>query len=394
MSRVAACNPFPIALLLLLGVVLAYDADDAHANTGFRQEVPQQQGVPQLDPLTQALLQRLDDQAALIRRLTDHLDAVTGGSAFREQEEERQRAAAEAEEEARRQLESGDNNNMYKNFSGVRIKQDNAMVAFGVQGDTKLVRTARQQLVLTGSLNITNNITASELHVTRPVDLDPDNSSLWGAADSPGITVGGMPLYDYVRQIAHDTCTKVVDEVLAVNDAGCSWRVLLPTESGATGALSDGLADLADAADWHEEQIIRLAWNTTDGALEYIEFVTAEDPFVDRTGSNTGSKADNQLFEMQNFTTNHEDLAGLVATAGGAYLCMGNAGAWDTAWGVIPLTNAYWQIGCNSGGWTGVGAYYGEEYYGAGWVGYKTTGQRKAPGGGTAHLGLQISVCD
>ena len=34
---------------------------------------------------------------------------------------------------------------------------------------------------------------------------------------------------------------------------------------------------------------------------------------------------------------------------------MNGTPAWDTAWGIVPQDNDYWQIGCNSGGWAGVG---------------------------------------
>ena len=117
------------------------------------------------------------------------------------------------------------------------------------------------------------------------------------------------------------------------------------------GFLNDGLGALADDAAWHEGQIIKFEWVEADGFVEYVclarqdtqyatscnvivllssllhqthrklEFQTTSDPFVDRTGTNSGSKSDNQLFAFNNFTTTHTDLESLLLDAGGVSCC-------------------------------------------------------------------------
>ena len=55
--------------------------------------------------------------------------------------------------------------------------------------------------------------------------MDPQDSATWNTTVS-AITVGGVPLYQYVHQIAHDACTNVVAERLgyALRDEGvASW---------------------------------------------------------------------------------------------------------------------------------------------------------------------------
>ena len=70
----------------------------------------------------------------------------------------------------------------------------------------------------------------------------------------------------------------------------------------------------------------------------------------------------------------------------------------DTCWGILPSTDTNRGCGCNSGGWTGEGVYYGGwptsecnvcSCWGGGFSGEKTSGQQK---GGLGSVGLEISI--
>ena len=59
-------------------------------------------------------------------------------------------------------------------------------------------------------------------------------------------------------------------------------------------------------------------------------------------------------------------------------------------WGIVPVDNTDWNTGVSAGFWRGKGAYYGDDHYGAGWVGVKSDGQQKA----FVHnvVGLRITI--
>ena len=63
-----------------------------------------------------------------------------------------------------------------------------------------------------------------------------------------------------------------------------------------------------------------------------------------------------------NFSTTDSTLDGWVSNAGGAHFCRAsvysNITGGDTSWAVKPIDDVHVECGCNSGAWTGRGAYY------------------------------------
>jgi hypothetical protein len=91
---------------------------------------------------------------------------------------------------------------------------------------------------------------------------------------------------------------------------------------------------------------------------------------------------------VSNFTTTESTLAGWVQTAGGAVFCRAAVSTsvrpGDTSWAVKPKNDTNTNCGCNSGSWTGRGAYYGGNSnptvcspYPGGFAGVKDTGEQK-----------------
>ena len=58
-----------------------------------------------------------------------------------------------------------------------------------------------------------------------------------------------------------------------------------------------------------------------------------------------GVKQDNMIWELSDVSTSESLLESWISNASGAILCMANAAAWDTAWGVLPKNNQHWAIG-------------------------------------------------
>jgi len=85
------------------------------------------------------------------------------------------------------------------------------------------------------------------------------------------------------------------------------------------------------------------------------------------------------------------------STATFCHACTKNGYRWgDTCWAVVPSGDTHRGCGCCSGGWTGVGMYYGGYKnpqvcggQGGGFVGHKTNGQQK---GSMGSVGLSLSV--
>lgn len=147
--------------------------------------------------------------------------------------------------------------------------------------------------------------------------------------------------------------------------------------------LNDGLG--AYNSYYTEGNLVRFSWGS-----DYIEFKPKSNIFQYRPNNyNNGQKTDNIIVEVDNFKTSNSALMSWVDEAGGAIFCLSNTYAWDTAWAILPQDNNEWAIGCNSGGWAGRGAYYGDDNYGAGWVGVKDNGEAKA---GAAYVWPTLTI--
>jgi hypothetical protein len=116
-------------------------------------------------------------------------------------------------------------------------------------------------------------------------------------------------------------------------------------------------------------------------------FTNTLDPFID----------------LHDFESNDDQLNTWVEQDGGIKFCRGSqypdVRPGDTSWGLIPNGSAQRDCGCNSGGWSGYGTYYGGfesgctscGCQGGGWTGTKASGQNKG-GGGYANVDLAIYV--
>ena len=113
---------------------------------------------------------------------------------------------------------------------------------------------------------------------------------------------------------------------------------------------------------------------------DYYLFTTSE-PFFEPTK--------NQNMAITSIETNDAQLNAKLTSDGGAKFCRAYTPAdryGDTSWGIIPNGSSQRSCGCNSGGWSGYGVYYGGTQAGqqnscAGWggrfAGYKNSGQQK-----------------
>lgn len=83
----------------------------------------------------------------------------------------------------------------------------------------------------------------------------------------------------------------------------------------------------------------------------FISFSTSKNLFVD----------DKFEAPLTNIQTSDSRFSAWVTAAGGAVFCKARTSSsrpGDTSWGVIPKSDTNRDCGCNSGGWTGRGAYY------------------------------------
>ncbi|HIA01289.1 MAG TPA: hypothetical protein EYN66_05180, partial [Myxococcales bacterium] len=96
----------------------------------------------------------------------------------------------------------------------------------------------------------------------------------------------------------------------------------------------------------------------------------------------------NLSMPVSNFSTNHATLNSWVSSAGGAHFCRASVYSsirpGDTSWALKPVDDNNTACGCNSGGWTGQGAYYAGHpsptvcnSYPGGWSGVKESGEAK-----------------
>ena len=90
---------------------------------------------------------------------------------------------------------------------------------------------------------------------------------------------------------------------------------------------------------------------------------------------------------LSEFQSNDALLNQQVATPDSARFCRARTSTirpGDTSWGVKGANEANFDCGCNSGGWAGVGSYYGGaenctlcDCYGGGWSGTAGNGVQK-----------------
>jgi hypothetical protein len=101
------------------------------------------------------------------------------------------------------------------------------------------------------------------------------------------------------------------------------------------------------------------------------------------------------------FETSDATLGSWVTTAGGAVFCRASRSTdvrpGDSSWAFKPANDLSFDCGCNSGGWTGQGAFYGGVLmptfcaeFGGGWAGVSDNGGAK--GGVTSADDVSIWV--
>ena len=132
--------------------------------------------------------------------------------------------------------------------------------------------------------------------------------------------------------------------------------------SGTPNGLSSGSADAFIGPRFKvgvTYNAARLSWCNPNGSQpvnRFLKFDTAQELFADAI-LNT---LETEIF-LTAFTTNDSYLNGLIATPNDARFCRAassTAKPGDTSWAVKGLDDNF-ECGCNSGGWAGVGAYYG-----------------------------------
>lgn len=172
-------------------------------------------------------------------------------------------------------------------------------------------------------------------------------------------------------------------------------------ESGSwpAGFLSNGLATFSDAAEWASDMYMRIEWYDSSGDWQWVQFKTADSIFIDRPDTSlSGSASDNTIFpiDLSDFSTSDLTFLAAVTAADGAMFCfstLDTSSVEAVAWGILPLTHDAHSAGCIGDGWQGQGVFYGDEYSGAGFVGYVEDGAEKALAGSAVHLDLNIFNC-
>jgi len=134
---------------------------------------------------------------------------------------------------------------------------------------------------------------------------------------------------------------------------------------------------------------LRLNWCDPRNAKNlYQSFRTAEEIFAD------GQRAANGTIMLSEFQSNDPLLNQQIPTPGAARFCRARTSTLkpgDTSWGIKGATESNFGCGCNSGGWAGVGSYYGGtgeactscNCFGGGWAG--TAGNGVPKGGINRH---------
>jgi len=173
------------------------------------------------------------------------------------------------------------------------------------------------------------------------------------------------------------------------SDEDCGWGLAAFENAGYTQNLrylgvDNHIADLENAGnvghlleDYSGEVLIVAGDKYYKFTSETNIFQNTLDPFID----------------LYDFESNDDQLNTWVEQDGGIKFC--RASEWpnfrpgDTSWGLIPNGSAQRDCGCNSGGWSGYGAYYGGfdsgctscGCQGGGWSGTRASGQNKGQGG-------------
>lgn len=181
-----------------------------------------------------------------------------------------------------------------------------------------------------------------------------------------------------------DVIDQVIEMLRAVKGPG-DWVTVAEEAQGSKGSDNDdwktlGWSDLPSFTS-DGDYLVRMEWPNN-----FIEFTV---PAGSDIFSNSGDTAITAL------TTS---VSGIGGDAIFCHACMKNGvdKPGDTCWGVLPANDHHRQCGCNSGGWTGTGVYYGGYRnptrcggHGGGFAGPKANGHAK---GGQGSLGLVLKV--
>jgi hypothetical protein len=134
---------------------------------------------------------------------------------------------------------------------------------------------------------------------------------------------------------------------------------------------------------------LRLDWcDPSTSKNVYQSFRTSEEIFAD------GQRAANGTISLSEFQSNDSLLNQQIPTPDAARFCRARTSTLrpgDTSWGIKGASESNFGCGCNSGGWAGVGSYYGGtgdqctscSCFGGGWAG--TAGNGVPKGGVNRH---------
>jgi hypothetical protein len=189
-----------------------------------------------------------------------------------------------------------------------------------------------------------------------------------------------------ILQNEQDVINQVIEMLRAVKSGG-EWITVAEESQGDTGS---------DNSDWQTLGWLNLPSFTSDG--DYLVRMEWPNNFMEFTvpaGSDIfKNSGDTTITGVTTSVTN----PGYGSDAIFCHACMKNGGdkPGDTCWGVLPAGEGNRQCGCNSGGWTGNGVYYGGYAqptrcggWGGGFAGPKTNGQQK---GGIHSPGLVLKI--
>ncbi len=163
----------------------------------------------------------------------------------------------------------------------------------------------------------------------------------------------------------------------------------LYARSGTAAAVASGAASGFQGARFRvgvNYVSARLNWCNPSGATpinRFMKFDTPEELFQDTRRDTFGT-----TIRLTGFTTNDAFLNTQIATPSDARFCRSATSFFrpgDTSWGVKGANDNAFSCGCNSGGWQGVGSYYGGinpscsvcSCWGGGWSGSVTNGGQK-----------------
>lgn len=189
-----------------------------------------------------------------------------------------------------------------------------------------------------------------------------------------------------------DVITQVIEMLRGVKDQG-EWITVAEEVAGTNGKHVN-----LDNSDWQT-----LGWSdlpswTYNNPTDYVVRMEWPNNFIEFTVPHGYDiftmSGDTTITDVSTSVTN----PGYGDTAIFCHACMKDGGdrPGDTCWGVLPLSDQNRGCGCNSGGWTGNGIYYGGYDtptrcggWSGGFAGAKTNGQQK---GGHASIGLVLKI--